>query len=84
MIKDRETARKPSYWVAALAGAVILVWIAVEAIFGGFTENVADATDVVMERGQAIIAAITSLLAGILALRNFTPDSPKPIEAEPK
>ena len=87
--KDSEKTRKPSYWLAIVAGAVILAWIGVEAAFGGFTDNVADAADVVLERGQAIIAAVTSLLAGALALRNFTPSAgtgdlpPDPVEDGP-
>ena len=84
--KDSESARKPSYWLALAVGAVVLIWIAVEAVFAGFTENVGEAAATVTNSGGAIIASVASLVASILALRNFTPDADlhDPIEHDPR
>ena len=77
MVQDPDNARKPSYWVAAVLGGLVLVWIVIETIFAGFTENLAGASETVFEHGAAIITAVTSLLAGIFALRNYIPKDDK-------
>ena len=72
-VRDSSSARKPSYWAAVIVGSIVLVWILVEAMFSGVTANLAEAGDTVATHATGLFAAITSILGGIMALRNFTP-----------
>lgn len=71
-VKDSEKTRKPTYWLAILAGAAVAVLIGVETVHEGFTAGLADAVETVVTRLDALVVSVSSALAGWIALRNFT------------
>lgn len=79
--------RKPLYTAAVVVGVLALGWIIVEALNPGITAQLSGAAETVADKIGGFLTALTSIIVGVLALRNIvddeTPADAEPAETEP-
>lgn len=74
--------RKPIYLAAVVVGVLALGWIVVEMLNPGITGELSGAAETVADKVGGLLTALTSIVGGVLALRNLVDDE-TPADTEP-